>query len=88
MCAFLTYFYPLAANHHPNVSLKSKKSGKHVAAGTLEVFRRFSIFFQNFGSTQAPIKDLLGGPFWTRTAWVGKARTEKKIAFSCIINTK
>jgi len=50
MCAFLTYFHFLAANHQLNISLKSKKSGKHVAAGTSEAFRKFLYFFQNFGS--------------------------------------
>jgi len=47
MCAFLTYFHSLAANHHPNVCLQRKKSGKHVAAATSEAFQKFCIFRNN-----------------------------------------
>ena len=63
MCAYLTYFQDLAANHLPNISLKRKKIGQHVVAGALEAFCKFCIFPQKFNGTQAPIKDVLQGPF-------------------------
>ena len=70
-----------------NISLKRKKIGQHVVAGALEAFCKFCIFPQKFNGTQAPIKDMLQGPFWTRTACLpgGKLELEKKFAFSHMI---
>ena len=89
MCAHLTYFQVLAANHLPNISLERKKIGQHVVAGALEAVCKFCIFPQKFNDTQAPIKDVLQGPFGTRTACLprGKLELKEKIAFPHIINT-
>ena len=67
-----------AAHHLPNISLKRKKIGQHVVAGALEAFCKFCIFPQKFNGTQAPIKNALPGPFWTRTACLPGGKLELK----------
>jgi len=55
-----------SANHLPDPSLKTKKSGEHVATDKAEAFYKFCIFLQNWQhpvGIQAPSKHSLQAYF-------------------------